>query len=99
MTSRGVAIVGAAETAEIGTVAASIDLRNCTIAALSAGLVSVSTPLVPALRWVTLLSTSSRFISEFASMVHAASVAGSIVATAFISPTVRSFAASAGWLL
>src|SRR5437899_681788 len=43
----------------IGTVAASIVLRKVTTFARSAAFVKVSTPLVPALRCETLLSTSS----------------------------------------
>src|SRR5215471_13535250 len=45
-------------------VLASIDLRNLTTFARSAALASVSTPPVPALRWVTLLSTSSSVVAE-----------------------------------
>src|SRR2546425_4615343 len=43
-----------------GTVVASIDNRNFTSCCRSAGLLNVSTPPVPALRCVTLVSTASR---------------------------------------
>ena len=46
-----------------------------------------------------LFSTSSRFISSFASIVHAASAGGSSVGSAFDSPTAISFFASSGFAL